>query len=309
MIHLVKILVFFLVSSCFAQIEIAEEEITIFNDSIRLPGTLSYPQDVKNPPLVIFVHGSGQSNRNGTPLGSPVSFNYIKEFGEALNNERVAVFRYDKRSSTTSNYQFSKDTKIADLAADLSVIIEHFKKDKRFETITVIGHSQGSLLGMITETKPDKFVSLAGAGETIDKTIIRQVGSQSPVFGEMTKQYIAELKEKGTVKNVNPMLRTLFNDKGNAFLRDWIAYDPTEEIQKLSIPVLIIQGEMDSQVQVEDAENLKEAKPDAELRIIPTLNHLLYDVKNTEENQRTYTGASFPISQEMILTIKEFINK
>ena len=57
-------------------------------------------------------------------------------------------------------------------------------------------------------------------------------------------------------------------------------YNPKIEITKITIPVLIINGNNDLQVQVSEAEKLKNAKPDAKLVIIPNMNHLFKEIKD-----------------------------
>ena len=52
-------------------------------------------------------------------------------------------------------------------------------------------------------------------------------------------------------------------------------YDPQIEITKLNIPVLIINGEKDIQVQISEAELLRNAKPNSQYEIIENMNHVL----------------------------------
>jgi len=67
----------FVFSNSFAQ-EIVSEEIELWNDSVAIPGTLSYPETTKKIPLMIFVHGSGNVDRYGNQSGTFVQANYIK---------------------------------------------------------------------------------------------------------------------------------------------------------------------------------------------------------------------------------------
>ena len=54
---------FFCAASSFAQLKL--EEINLNNGVIQLPGTLTYTYD--KSPLIIWVHGSGGVDRNGSP--------------------------------------------------------------------------------------------------------------------------------------------------------------------------------------------------------------------------------------------------
>ena len=294
-------LVIFSISSAFSQIK--KEEITLNNMAIQLPGTLTY--SAENQPLVIWVHGSGGENRDGnTP-------NYIKQFRDEINKKEIAFFSYDKRTANIKNVKFIQEDGIyfSDFVSDLKEVINKFKDDKRFSEIILAGHSQGSLIAMLALENVDKYISIAGAGETIDKTLVRQVTAQSPAFGKLTKQYVKELKENGSISSVDPNLMSLFAPQNQPFLISWMNLDPIKEITKVKIPTLIINGDKDIQVQISDAENLKEAKPDATLVIIKNMNHPLKNIEKDEDNLKSYMSADYTISNELIETIENFIKK
>jgi len=289
----------------FAQIK--SEEITINNQAIQLPGTLTYSQE--KVPLIIWVHGSGPVDRNGNQPAQNVNANYIKQFRDAVNKENIAFFSFDKRTATKNNSAYLKDTKFTDFALDIDVIVNHFKKDNRFTKITLVGHSQGSLIAMLASKNIDKYISLAGAGETIDKTIVKQISKNNLTLGEAAQKQFDTLKAKGKIETVNPFLMNIFAKQNQEFLYEWMQINPTEEIKKITIPTLIINGDKDLQVKIEDAENLKNAKPNAELVIIKNMNHVLKNIEKEEDNMTSYFSPDFPISEKLIKTIVEFVKK
>ncbi|MBU3178604.1 alpha/beta hydrolase [Clostridium estertheticum] len=76
-----------------------------------------------------------------------------------------------------------------------------------------------------------------------------------------------------------------------------MVYDPAIEIKKLTIPLLIIQGTTDLQVNVDDATVLKNSNPDAVLKIIDGMNHVLKDAPiEQEKNLKTYGNPKLPLS-------------
>lgn len=289
----------------FAQIK--SEEITINNQAIQLPGTLTYSQE--KVPLIIWVHGSGPLDRNGNQPAQNVNANYIKQFRDAVNKENIAFFSFDKRTATKNNSAYLKDTKFTDFALDIDLIVNHFKKDNRFTKITLVGHSQGSLIAMLASKNIDKYISLAGAGETIDKTIVKQISKNNLTLGEAAQKQFDTLKAKGKIETVNPFLMNIFAKQNQEFLYEWMQINPTEEIKKITIPTLIINGDKDLQVKIEDAENLKNAKPNAELVIIKNMNHVLKNIEKEEDNMTSYFSPDFPISEKLIKTIVEFVKK
>ena len=303
---MIRIIAYFIISTfsiviSFAQVK--SEEITINNMAIQLPGTLTYPSE--KSPLVIWVHGSGGVDRNGNQP------QYIKQFRDKINKNNIAFFSYDKRTANPKNATFLQEDGIliADFVSDVKEVVNHFKGDERFTEIILAGHSQGSLIAMMALDNVDRYISIAGAGETIDKTLVRQVTAQSAEFGKLTETYLKELKETGEITEVDPNLLSLFAKPNQPFLTSWIELNPLEEIKNVTIPTLLINGDKDIQVQVLDAENLKKAKPEATLVIIKNMNHVLKDIQKEEDNLASYYSADFPISEELIKTIVEFIHK
>ena len=283
--------------------QIKSEQITLYNKSIQLPGTLTYSSN--KSPLVIWVHGSGGVDRNGNPS------EFIKQFRESINKNDISFFSYDKRTANLSNLKFLKEDGVyfSDFIDDVKVVVNHFKNDKRFSKIILIGHSQGSLVAMMALNNVDKYISLAGVGETIDKTLVKQTTKQNIELGRVTKNHLKELKETGKIENINPFLVSLFAKQNQPFLLSWIEIDPLLQIKKVKIPTLIINGDKDIQVSVNDAEKLHKAKQDSELVIIKNMNHILKNIEKDEDNLRSYTSKDYPISKELIVSISKFIKE
>lgn len=294
--------IFLLVSSiAFGQSKITSEEILIKNGEIELPGTLTFSK--AKSPLVIWVHGSGGVDRNGNQP------QYIKQFRDEINKNNIAFFSYDKRTSNRKNAQFLKGITFNDFIDDVKKVINNFKNDKRFSEIILVGHSQGSLIAMLSLKNVSKYISLAGPGEAIDKTLVKQVTAQSAPLGETTAAHFKELKETGAIKEVNPFLVSIFSKPNWAFLNSWAKLNPIEEIKKVNIPTLIINGTKDLQVKVEDANALHKAKPSAKLVIIENMNHVLKTIEKDADNMKSYTTPDFPISTKLITTVVAFIKK
>ena len=176
----------------------------------------------------------------------------------------------------------------------------------------VIGHSEGSLIGMIASQKEDvdKFISIAGPGQSADKSLKEQLKSQPPGVVNISLPIIDKLVKGETVSDVNPMLYSLFRPSVQPYMISWFKYDPSKEIANLKIPILIIQGSTDIQVSEEDAKMLAEANQKAAKKIIKGMNHIF---KKSEldrmKNIQTYNQPELPIMQELIESIVGFIKK
>ena len=289
------------------QSEIKSEDFLIKNNAIELPGTLTYSN--KSQELVIWIHGSGNVDRNGNQKGANVKANYIKQLRDELNKNDIAFFSYDKRTANPKNAALLKGVIFDDFVSDATTVISHLKKEYNFKSITLIGHSQGSLIGMLASKDVDKYVSLAGPSETIDATITRQVSNQSATIGKITAAHFKELKETGDIKEVNSNLLSIFAKPNFPFLRNWMTYNPIEEIKKVTIPTLIINGTKDIQVKVDDAKALHKAKPSSEFIIIDMMNHVLKVIENDADNLPSYYSPDFKISTELTKKITEFVKK
>lgn len=310
-----KILVYFLVwcitNTIVAQKVIKTEDVLILNDSITLPGTLTFSAELKTQPLLIFIHGSGNVDRNGNQKGL-TNANYIKQLSDSLSLRGIAFYRYDKRTSTPENLKrIISNLKFDAFVEDAVLAINKFKDDKRFSSINLVGHSQGSLVAMLASKENiSNYISLSGPSESIDQTIIKQVQTQSgDSLANIVQSHFKELSETGSIKNVDPNLLSLFNKPTQPFFKSWMSYNPSEEIKKLEIPVLILNGNKDLQVKIEDANNLHVASPNSKLVIIENMNHVLKTIKKDEDNLKSYYSPDFPLSKQLIATIEAFIKK
>ena len=297
--------------------EVITEEIQLKNGKISLPGTLTYPKSKEKPPLLIFVHGSGNVDRNGNQ-GFLAKANYIAQLADSLNKVGIAFYRYDKRISKPSNLKFLKDITIQDFVDDVSIAITNFSEDERFKSIHLIGHSQGSLVAMLAVNENIKsYISLAGPSKSIDNVIVNQINKQSEDLAKTAELHFKELQETDTILSVSPNLISIFAPQNQKFLKSWMTFNPADEIKKIKKPILIIQGDKDLQVTSIDANNLISAcamvnsgfGAPAQLAVIENMNHVLKTVKTSTENQQSYTSPDFPLSLALVDTIRTFIIK
>ena len=287
--------------------QIKSEELVLFNNEIELPGTLSYLEEQK--PLLIWVHGSGNVDRNGNQQ-PVIKANYIKQFRDSITKNNIAFYSFDKRTANKNNKaSLLKGVFLKDYVTDVQIAINHFKKEGRFSKIVLLGHSQGSLVAMLASENIDNYISLAGPSKSADQVIIDQIKESAPFLDSITKAHFKELKEIGNVEKVNPILQSVFAKQNQAFLRSWIQYNPSEEIKKLSVPILLINGTEDLQVKPQEASELLLANKNAQLVFIKGMNHVLKEVKSMTENKSSYLKPDYPLSTKLVQVIVEFVKK
>ena len=276
-----------------------------------LKGTMHLPnKSNKKTDLVILLSGSGPTDKNGNQKG--VENNSLLYLSEALAKNNIAAFSFDKRTvvlakdKTTSE----KEMTFEYLINDAKEVIAYFKNKKQFRRIIVAGHSEGSLVGMVAALgNADAFISIAGPGKSIDETIIEQIAKQAPAMKDEVVAGMESLKKGMTFEPKNPALGSIFRPSVQPYLISWIKYNPAIEIQKLKIPVLLINGTKDLQVTVADAELLKAAKPDAQIEIIANMNHVFKNIKtdDTAENIAAYSNPATENTPGLIFVINRFI--
>jgi len=246
----------------------SEKELTITK---HIDGTLLMPTaiDSKKPNLAIIIAGSGPTNRNGNQ--NFLKNNSLKKLAEQLTNNGIATFRYDKRivkqireGKVDNNIMFD------DFVNDASSVIDYFKEQDIYSKIYVIGHSQGSLVGMLAaKNKADGFISLAGAGNNIGDVLVEQVTKMAPKLGEEAQKVVNKLKAGETTTDYPNALASIFGPNVQAFMMNWMQYNPTLLIKELQIPMLIVNGTKDLQVSEAEAKLLKEANDKALLDQFP----------------------------------------
>ena len=293
------------------EITFKESPIILKINTDQLFGTLTTPDLTKKYPVALLIAGSGPTDRNGN--NSMMKNNSLKMLAEVLAKNGIASLRYDKRGIGESKASAISEQSLVfeNYTEDAKSWINLLKQDKRFSAVIVIGHSEGSLIGMIAGAKANKFISIAGPGESADKLIKAQIASKSnKQLEDLTFPIIDSLKSGHNVKKVDPMLNSLFRPSIQPYLISWFKYNPQSEIKKLNVPILIVQGSNDLQVTVKDAETLSQANKNAELLIVDKMNHVMKIVEGDKQaNLDSYNNESLPLSEIMTKKIISFIKK
>ena len=299
------ILLFFISLEAFSQ-EKNYDSLQVSIDP-EMQGTLLSPKGENQPPLAILIAGSGPTDRDGNQ--ALFKNNSLKYLAEGLAQKGIATFRYDKRVIAQINNATVQEEKMTfeDEVNDALLVVNHFKD--KYKKIILIGHYEGALIGLLVAQKVvvSKFVSISGAGNSSATLIEEQIGKNAPQLKEESQKIISQLRKGELVENISPYLAPVFRKSVQPYLISWFKYEPAKEIAKLQIPILIVQGTNDLQVEDKEVQLLKEAQPKAQLLLIEGMNHVLKKVKTLEENQLSYLNPDLPISGELVEGIASFI--
>lgn len=292
---------------------LTETPYTLKTFSGNISGSLVKPKTDGKVPLVLIIAGSGPTDRNGNSPKLGVNSNAYVQLANELGKKGIATLRYDKRligqsASTTKEAEL----KFEDMVEDAVGLINDINDKGEFSKIIVLGHSEGSLVGMLAANDaPVKgYVSVAGAGDPAEKILIEQMKTQPKYIADGFKRVLDSLKRGKTTPNVDASLYFIARPSIQNYLMSWCRYDPQREIKKLKMPVLIVQGTTDIQVPVAQAEKLKKAKSDAQLLIITGMNHILKEAPaDTKQNMATYSNPDLPLKPELVSGIVDFVGK
>jgi pimeloyl-ACP methyl ester carboxylesterase len=278
-----------------------------------LYGTLELPAG-KGPFPVALIHaGSGPTDRDGNSYMG-LATNNLKQLAEALAKEGIASLRYDKRliGKSAGAGPMEKDLRFDDYIRDAQLWGEKLQHDPHFSGLYIIGHSEGSLIGMVAAQKLNVsgFVSICGAGTPAGDILREQLsGKLQPPLKDRAMDIIAQLERGQTVADTPPELVTVFRPSVQPYEISWFKFDPAKEIAKLRCPVLVIDGTTDIQISAHHATRLAEANPKAIHRRIQGMNHILKMVPDDMQQQlASYTNPNLPLAPELASTIVEFIH-
>lgn len=300
-----------------AQLIVSEEPIVLKTKTGDIFGSLKAPNSKTPVPIAIIIAGSGPTDRNGN---SQLTQNdAYKMLSDELFYSGIATLCFDKRgiAASKSAMKEESDIRFENYIEDVKGWINLLSNDKRFSNIIIIGHSEGSLIGMIAaknNPKVTKYISIAGMGVPFDvilkEQLEKQLAGQPQATKDLIFSYLDKLQQGETISNVPPTLNALFRPSVQPYMISVMKYNPQEEIAKLTIPTLIIQGTTDIQVPTEQANLLSVANPKAQKVIIENMNHvLLKDCKSSDmaEQMPTYSNKSIPLNKEIGKVIINFI--
>jgi hypothetical protein len=265
-------------------------------------------------PIVVIVAGSGPTDRDGNSILLPGANNSLKLLAEGLAANGIASLRYDKRGVGESKAALlsESDLRFDTYADDAAAWVRRLRSDDRFSSITILGHSEGSLLGMLAaqSSDVDAYVSVAGAGRGADKILREQLSRQLPPdLLDAANKTLDTLLAGHATQDFPPQLAALFRPSVQPYLVSWLRVDPQVEIARLSVPVLVVQGTLDGQIPPHDAELLVNAHPGAKLVMIEGMNHVFKCVPtDVTAQQASYSDPTIPVAGELVDVVSSFVS-
>lgn len=288
-----------------ALVEYTEEFIDFRSGDLRICGTLTRPNVESKCPAVVLIHGSGPHTRDEI-IGPHKPFQLLADY---LSRRGIAVLRYDKRGIAYSDGDYATST-LYDLAADAEAAFKFMRTrlDIDGERIGLLGHSEGGLIAPIVATRNPELaflVFLAAPALRPEDLLKSQLVTYDKVRGLddrhirhnlrlaqkayaivkaepnnlIAAQRITDLRKGHFYEEIHrPYMDMRIEELTSNGFRCFVNHDPRTVLQKVTCPVLALNGDKDMQVFAD--ENLSSIKsclsrnPNAIAIKLTGLNHI-----------------------------------
>ncbi|OHX20471.1 alpha/beta hydrolase [Chromobacterium sphagni] len=280
----------------------------------RISGSLLLPDRAAKPPVALIIAGSGAIDRDGNYPGPPDGrIDNLKQLAQALSDAGIASLRYDKRAIAASRAAGLDEGKLHfdDYVADAAGWIAKLRADPRFSSVMVIGHGEGALIGMLAAGKQPVavFVSLNGPARNAADILRAQLKPRLPEhLAKASERILQALQQGREADNVPGPLMVVYRPSIQPYLISWFRYTPSQVVQSLRIPMLIVQGTADRQVDKQEALALHTAQPDSRLALINGMDHLLHGDGSSSRPVSQQDQAP-PLAPELAGTIAGFLKQ
>ena len=256
-----------------------------------LNGLLTLPAHAPRPvPAVVFVHGSGSSNMD-EKVGKLTPF---KDLAEGLAKHGIASIRYDKRSFAHGwKMLMDKSKPITvkeETIEDAILATELLKQDPRMDPgkIFIIGHSMGGMLAPRIDAEGGDYrglILMAGTPRKMEEVLLEQNEEVMSSLKGLTKWLVGK-----QIQKLNSLFSGLYelSDEeakkkkvGNGttlyYFKEMGDHAAADYLSPLQKPILIMQGEKDFQVKVDQDfaayQEMLKGKQNVTFRLYENLNH------------------------------------
>ena len=294
----------------------SQKEIEIKFANGQMAGMLTTPKSGTNFPLVVFVHGSGPSDMDET-VGPNKPF---KDLAVGLAAKGIASIRYVKRSKIYPN-EFTKIfTAKEEVLDDALAAIEIAKSTPGINKaqIFLMGHSLGGMLApRIAALSPDLagIILAAAPARKLSDVIAEQNKYLYAVSGDTSAAMRKQFQEAANEIDRSRLLKlgdiaadSVILSAPASYWIDINNYDQLASARRFTKKILVIQGENDFQVSVQDFSIWRAAlaaNRNASFKLYPDLNHLLSSQKQKGNGMQYRTPAN--VSPRLIDDISVWI--
>ncbi|MFP4423232.1 MAG: alpha/beta hydrolase family protein, partial [Desulfococcaceae bacterium] len=217
--------------------------------------------------IIGTLHAPEESTRAGVVLGHCFTCSrhtsILRDISRELQNSGLAALRFDFSGNGQSEGDFARTTYTRHI--DEMRRAAELLRDRGYDRIGLAGHSMGASIAVLSGAELEGvrgICALAGRLAGIDPGLI------------FSQNQLEELRETGEVH---------FQSRGRdltlrkEFFEDARRYDVPEIVATLPAPLLVVHGDQDDIIPVQNAYEAQSRNPDVELFILPGADHMFGD--------------------------------
>ncbi|MDI6101865.1 alpha/beta fold hydrolase [Actinoplanes sp. NEAU-A12] len=299
-----------------------DRSLTFASGPHRLVGTVTRPLRDGAVPAVLIVGGSGPLDRDGNHKRARLDIS--RQIATALRDAGLASLRYDKRGVGDSDGSFlatGMHDNADDVRAALTALREQPGTD--LDRVFLLGHSEGAILATAVLASGS---SAAGAillsptarpGSGVLRWQAEKVAADLPTpVRTLLRLFRVDLTAKIARNHARLMATTedvarLGGVRVNArWFREFMTYDPTGDLTRLTIPTLAVAGGKDLQAPPQDLHTIAALLGDrVETLLIDDLSHILRSQPATP-TMRTYRrDLTRPVDRRVLTAVIDWIHR
>ncbi len=311
----------------------SSKDVSVHNvsDNVVLAGTITLPDDGEPRAAIVMATGSGAQDRDEAVAGHKP----FKAIAEYLSGRGYAVLRMDDRGvggSTGARENVTTSSNVRDVEAGLAWL------DSAYNDVPagVIGHSEGGIIALRTAAENPKcrfIVTLAGPawkgdslimaqsralamavmgkwdGEAQQRALLAIAESDRPEFlaAPMMSYEIAKaLGDAALLPQGKEYIAKSVEGMLSPWYREFLRYDPAEDVRRVRVPWLALNGDKDLQVPVENLTTIRELNPAADAKVMEGHNHLFQHASTGLPTE--YASLPEDISDETLAAIAAWLD-
>ena len=301
----------------------SERDVFFNSAGVQLAGTLATPAEGDKFPAVLLIAGSGMVDRDESHKKFPI--NALRDLSAYLTEHGIATLRYDKRGVGASEGDYWT-TGFYDNVTDAMTALDFLKEQENImaDKVFLLGHSEGALISTRIAgqgTDVAGAILIAGAAHTGEDILVWQGEKVSKSMKGFMKWVIKLLRINVTKnqrklidkikKSTKDKIRVQLIAKINAkWMREFLVYNPADDMPQIKVPVLAITGDKDIQVNPEDLKLMAELiKSPFEYHILSDVTHLLR-VEEGEASISTYKKMVLkPLDPRILQLTEEWLQR
>ena len=278
-----------------------------------LGATLTLPPGTGPFPGAVLLSGSGPLDRDSNVRR--MRLDVSRQLADALAQAGVASVRYDKRGVGESPGDW-RAAGLFDNVDDAEAAVAWLREQPEVQAdkVVVIGHSEGALLATALAGRGAPvagLVLLAGAARTGEEVLMWQARAIAPTLPAPVRLLLGvdvvrkvatnHAKLKATTTDVARVGGARTNAR---WFREFLAYDPAADLERIAVPVLAVTGAKDLQVPPADLERIAALVPGrVETLLVPDLTHSLRRQHGAPALQRYREEVRRPVDEDVVTKV------